>query len=210
MRVRVCLFVALASAFEAFAMTPPKSTHFFYDLLVVKGDVLIATHSDGIYRTDQAIPPYRQIADLYVDARGTLYANTIRLLPKLLESEERIYASPDAGVTWVEIDFGISGAKPPQFAMRAVRSNALYFSSRFYTAKRWTQPALCRSTDARSLEKVDGSKLRGVVGANLLIGPAEELFVLDRYDIHRSDDHGKSWRTLGKNGLPGPVSPVAR
>jgi hypothetical protein len=89
-------------------------------------------------------------------------------------------------VTWVEIDFGISGAKPPRFSMLAVRGRALYFSCQFYAAKRWTQPALCRSTDARSLEKLDGSKLNGVVGAYLIIGPAEELFVVDRYDIHTS------------------------
>jgi hypothetical protein len=170
-RIRDCLFAALAAAFEAVAMEPPRPTHVFYDLLVGKGNVLIATHTDGIYRTtddgahwervlgdehpppgivdaegagllalplggqgkayrsaaatgrrfcaarthgdtstsdgrstslylskdqgatwtlqgqlDQAIPPYRQIADLYVDARGTLYANTIRLLPKLARS----------------------------------------------------------------------------------------------------------------------------
>ena len=201
-RIRACFFVVLVSACAGL-LAPARSGQGKTYRPADAGRT-----SQG--QLDQAIPPYRQIAELNVDARGTVYANAIGLLPELLESEERIHASPDAGVTRAKIDFGISGPKPPQFAMRAVRGNALYFSCRFYAAKRWTHHALCLSTDPRSFERVDGSKLSEVVGADLLISPAEALFVLDRYDIHRSGDHGKSWRTLGENGLPGPVSPVAR
>ena len=94
--------------------------------------------------------------------------------------------------------------------MLAIKGTALYFSCVSFDPASWMTRQLCRSTDAEPLRVLDGSRYWGVIGASLKLGPRGELYVVDMYNIHRSERGGKNWRTLGKKGIPDSYSGVVQ
>jgi hypothetical protein len=109
-----------------------------------------------------------------------------------------IKASVDAGRTWTRQTFGL-----PEdwrvFQLERVFSDAIYF----FAAAKWVpgqQPALYRSVAGKSAElmniKIDYGTWRDVQ-----TGPNGAIFVVTDTAIQRSDDDGKTWRKLARDGI---------
>jgi hypothetical protein len=128
---------------------------------------------------------------------GTLYATTTTTTTTTNDSIS-IQASADEGLTWKRQTFGLP-ATWQYFAVERIFSNMVYFSA----AKQRTpgQPlALYRSVDGKTAELMNITVDYGT-WVDLQAGPDGAVYLVSLNFIHRSDDGGKTWRKLGRDGI---------
>jgi hypothetical protein len=128
---------------------------------------------------------------------GTLYATTTSTAIAANDSIS-IQASTDDGLTWKRKTFGLPAAWR-YFAVRRIFANTLYFSAGEQNIP--GQPlALYRSVGGKAAEIMNITIDYGT-WVDLQAGPDGAIYLVTLNFIHRSDDGGKTWRKLGRDGI---------
>jgi hypothetical protein len=128
---------------------------------------------------------------------GTLYATTSATTTTIFDGTS-IQASTDDGLTWKRQTFGLP-ATWPYFAVERIFSNTVYFSASEKQVP--GQPlALYRSVDGKTAELMNITIDYGT-WVDLQAGPDGAIYLVTLNFIHRSDDGGKTWRELGRDGI---------
>lgn len=181
--------------------------------IVVQGQAIYAV-AQGVYRSGDhgahwtAViarrpfgPPFLEMSGevigLMSTQDGRLYATTSTSTVTTKDGIS-IQVSADDGQTWTRQTFGLP-ATWEYFAVERIFSNTVYFAA----AERAIpgEPlGLYRSVDGKTAEYLNINHEYGNF-VDMQVGPDSAIYVVTNHFIHRSDDGGKTWRQLGRNGI---------
>lgn len=171
------------------------------DTFYVAGQTLYKSSDHGVHwstvnpkNTDEMIIPDERIIGLMLDKNGVLYATTAGTKA----NRYSIFSSQDGGREWQRQTFGLP-ENWNSFVMMRTLSDAIYFLA----AEGHTQgqePEIYRSVDQKPATKLNISIKPGT-WVDIKNGPGNSLYLITIESIHKSNDAGKTWYAISREGI---------
>ena len=171
------------------------------DIFYVAGETLYKSSDHGVHwstvnskNTDGSIIRDERIIGLMLDKNGVLYATTVGEKA----GHNYIFSSQDGEREWRRQTFGLP-EKWNSFVMVRTLSDATYFLAA-ESDTQGQEPEIYRSVDQKPATKLNISIKPGT-WVDIKNGPGNSLYLITIESIHKSNDAGKTWHMLSREGI---------